>query len=157
MHSNGNMGQPSRSQNFLIGDVNGHGKAEMVQIWMSKNATLNLVVYGLTTNGLATLYAGNIGGYVFDVLGWLISDVDGNGNAEIIQLNNDYSSVSMNIYHWVNGTISMLGPYLADIASAESWLVDDIDGDGRAEISQQWDNEGQLGDGPHLSTDRNET
>lgn len=74
-------------------------------------------------------------------------DVDGNGQAEVVQLWNNSGSLGMIIYHWSSGAMTMLWSTgdMGQGAGALSWLIGDIDGDGRAEISQQWGNGGTLG------------
>jgi hypothetical protein len=52
--ASGNMGQGPKAVSWLIGDVNGHSKAEICQQW--DNGSLGMIVYGWKDNGMSVLW-----------------------------------------------------------------------------------------------------
>jgi hypothetical protein len=146
LFSNNNMGQPPEG-NWLIGDINGDGAAEIVQL-RNDGGTLVITIYSWAANGVvSTLWESSVG-QGSPALSWLIGDVNGDGRAEICQPWANGGRLGMNIYAWDIARSTLTTTWsIGDMgqgSGAESWLIGDLDGNGRAEIIQEWSNNGQL-------------
>jgi hypothetical protein len=146
LYANGNMGQGVGAVSWLVGDVDGDGRAEIIQMW-SNGGCLGMIIYHWTGSGMATLYAnGNIG-QGSGAVSWLVGDINKDGQAEITQQWSNGGRLGINIHHWTGSAMATLSG-TGDVgqgSGAVSWLVGDFNGDGRAKIAQQWNNTGHLG------------
>ena len=143
------VGQGSGAVAWLMGYVNGEaGREQIIQLW-DNSGRLGMIVYGFEgTGNYETLFASGDMGQASGAIAWLIGDVNGDGREEIIQLWNSSGRLGMIIYGY-NGA----GGYKTLFSSTDmgqgsgavAWLIDDVNGDGREEIIQLWDNGGVLG------------
>ena len=143
--STNDMGQGPGAVAYLIGDINGDKRPEVIQLW-ANCSSLAIILYGFRDGGMATIYTATSLGQGPGAVAWLIGDVDGDGKAEIIQLWANGGSLGMIVYGW-NGTAMTTLWSTSDMGQgpgAVSWLIGDVNGDGRAEILQQWANGGSL-------------
>ena len=70
-----NVGQGSGALAWLIGDVRGNGKADIIQPW-DNNGRLGLIVYGFDVpNSISTRFASSNVGQGSGALAWLIGDI----------------------------------------------------------------------------------
>jgi hypothetical protein len=144
--STADMGQGPGAVQWLIGDINGDGKAEIVQQW-ANGSSLGTIVYGWVNNAMTVLWSTGNMGQGPGAVQWLIGDINGDGKAEIIQQWANGSSLGTIVYGWVNNAMTVLWS-TADMGQgpgAVHWLIGDINGDGKAEIVQQWANGSSLG------------
>ncbi|ANN79818.1 hypothetical protein BAU07_24280 [Bordetella flabilis] len=83
-------------------------------------------------------------------LAWLIGDVNGDGQDEVIQVYEFESHVAMIVYGWIgdaqNGHMEVISSKHgvignSDSTSAVSWQIGDIDGDKKAEVIQMFENQ----------------
>src|ERR1700726_4159130 len=139
------MSQGIGAVSWLSGDVNGDGKAEIIQPW-ANGASLGMIVYGWSGTAMTTLWGtGDIGQGV-GAVSWLIGDVNGDGKAEIIQLWANGSSLGMIVYGWSGTAMTTLWS-TGDIGQgvgAVNWLIGDVNNDGKTEIIQLWANGSSL-------------
>jgi phospholipase C len=146
--SSSNMGQGPGAVSWLIGDVNGDGKAEICQQW-NNNGTLGMIVYGWKNNAMSALWSSSNMHQTSAAVSWLIGDVNGDGKAEICQQVNNNGALTMIVYGWQknNNSMSALSSssYMGQTSAAVSWLIGDVNGDGKAEICQQVNNNRALG------------
>jgi hypothetical protein len=142
--STGDIGQGSGAVAWQIGDVNGDGRAEIVQLW-DCHGKLRMIVYGWSS-GMTALWATGDMGEGSGAVAWQIGDVNGDGRAEIVQLWDYHGKLGMIVYGWSSSMTALWST--GDIgqgSGAVAWQIGDVNGDGRAEIVQLWDNHGKLG------------
>lgn len=144
--SSSNMGQGPGAVSWLTGDINGDGRAEIIQPW-ANGGSLGMIVYGGTNNSLGTIWASADMGQGPGAVSWLIGDINGDGKAEIIQQWANGGSLGTIVYGWNGSAMTTLwsSSNMGQGPGAVSWLIGDINGDGKAEIIQEWANGGSLG------------
>jgi hypothetical protein len=137
---------------YLIGDINGDGRDEVIQAWRN-GGTLGIIVYG--TDGDFAMKkkwaTGNVSGDGAGAIAWLLGDVNGDGRDEVIQAWDNSGTLGMIVYgtdgdfamkkHWGTARVSGDG---SGVANPGGWMIGDINGDGRDEVIQNW-NSGVLG------------
>jgi hypothetical protein len=104
------MGQGSGAIAWLIGDVNGDGRAEVVQLW-NNGGQLGMIVYGADgTGGYQTIFGSSDMGQGSGAIAWLIGNVNNDGAAEVVQLwdNNARTitdgQIQQTLQNWINGS-----------------------------------------------------
>lgn len=139
---------------WLIGDVNGDGRDELVQIFNNGNLASN--TYGWDANlepqpGLVNLAPqSNLGQGFYNPQIVLLGDINGDGTAELVQLWNNGPSVEVAVYGWKGKPtgFSMLGPATPllnqQFYNNGNWLIGDINHDGRDEIVEAYSDNGYV-------------
>jgi hypothetical protein len=104
------MGQGSGAVAWLIGDVNGDGRAEVVQLW-NNGGQLGMIVYGADgAGGYQTIFGSSDMGQGSGAIAWLIGNVDNDGAAEVIQLWNNNArtitdgQIQQTLQSWISGS-----------------------------------------------------
>jgi Common central domain of tyrosinase/FG-GAP-like repeat len=101
---------------------------------------LGLIVYGWDGAQMMTKWGTSDIGQGAGALSWLVADVDGDGKDELLQTWKNGSQLGLIVYGW-DGAQMMTKWGTSDIgqgAGALSWLVADVDGDGKDELLQPW-------------------
>ena len=144
--ASGDMGEGAGALNWLIGDVNNDGQAEIIQLW-NNNGRLGMIVYRWTGAAMAVLWGTGDIGEGSGAVSWLIGDVNKDGQAEIIQQWSNNGRLGMIVYRWTGAAMAVLwgSSDMGEGSGAISWLIGDVNKDGQAEIIQQWSNNGRLG------------
>jgi hypothetical protein len=138
-----NMGQGSGAVAWLIGDVNGGKKDEVVQLW-NNNGRLGLIVYGSDgAGGLHTTFASDNMGQGSGAVAWLIGDVNGGKKDEVVQLWDNNGRLGLIVYG-SDGAGGLHTTFASDNmgqgSSAVAWLIGDVNGGKKDEVVQLWNN-----------------
>jgi hypothetical protein len=141
--STDDVGQGPGALGWLVGDVNGDGKAEVVQPW-NDGGSLGMIVYGWNGSAMTALWSANSVGTQSPAAGWAIGDVNGDGRAEVMQPSDSNGTLEITVYGWNGGMTQLGGAFVGPFQDAAAWLAGDVDGDGRAELVQPWNNGGSL-------------
>lgn len=146
--SNPNMGEGSGAVGFLTADVNGDGVTEVVQLY-DNDGELGMIVYSPTSAGaFAVSWQNGKMGQGSGALRFFAADVNGDGRSEIIQLWDNNGRLGVNLYVPNRFGGYVLGFSDGDVgagSNAVAFLAFDIDGGGKEELVQLWDNNGNLG------------
>jgi FG-GAP-like repeat len=144
--TSGNMGQGPWALAWLAGDMDGDGLTDILQPW-NNNGRLGLIVYRSTGTGYTTAFASSNMGAGSPAVAWRTGDADGDGRTDLIQLWNNNGWLGLTVFRstgtgyalWFNN------PNMGQGSTARAWLTGDMDGDGRTDIFQPWNNNGTLG------------
>ncbi len=141
-----NMGQGSVALAFLTGDVNGDGRTDLIQPF-DNGGRLGLLVYASNGTGYALLSATANTGEGSTALAFLTGDVNGDGRTDLIQPFNNAGRLGLLVYRSNGVGYSLLSgtPNLGQGAAALAFLTGDVNGDGRTDLIQPFDNAGRLG------------
>ncbi|HEX3047773.1 MAG TPA: RHS repeat-associated core domain-containing protein [Bacillota bacterium] len=144
--SNDDIGAGSGAGPFLTGDVNGDGKTDIIQLW-NNNGRLAVITYLANGTGYTLAWGTNDIGAGSGAIKFLTGDVNGDGKTDIIQLWDNNGRLGAGTY-LANGTGYTLAWGVNDIGAgsgAITFLTGDVNGDGKSDIIQLWDNNGRLG------------
>lgn len=144
--TSGNMGQGPWALAWLTGDMDGDGLTDILQPW-NNNGQLGLIVYRSTGTGYTTAFSSSNMGAGSPAVAWRTGDADGDGRTDLIQLWNNNGWLGLTVFRstgtgyslWFNNSNMGQG------SPARAWLTGDMDGDGRTDIFQPWNNNGTLG------------
>lgn len=142
----GDIGQGSGAVSWQVADINGDGRAELIQCW-DNHGKLGVIVYAYKRHALTALWASGDLKQGSGAVAWQVADLDGDGRTELIQLWNNHGRLAAIVYGWTGKELKTrwASGNLGQGAAALSFQVADIDGDGRKELIQLWDNHGKLG------------
>ena len=146
--SSGNMGEGPGAVAWLVTNIFGDQRREIVQCW-GNGSSLGMIMYGGDgSGGLKELWRSDNMGQGPGAVAWLVGDYNGDSQDEIVQCWGNGSSLGMIMYGgdgaggirdlWNTGNMGQ-GP------GAVAWLVGDYDGNGKDEIVQCWGNGSSLG------------
>lgn len=131
---------------WLKGDVNGDGKVDLIQTF-DNGGGLGINVYASTGSGFGLLSSRPSMGQGSGALTWLTGDVNGDGRTDLIQPFDNGGRLGLVVYQ-SNGTglvVSSVIPNIGQGSGALAWLTGDVNGDGRTDLIQPFDNGGRLG------------
>ncbi|HZI15918.1 MAG TPA: VCBS repeat-containing protein [Myxococcus sp.] len=149
----GNMGQGSPALAWLAGDMDGDGRTDIFQPW-NNNGALGLNVYRSTGTGYVTAFGSGNMGAGYGAVAWLTGDVDGDGRTDLIQPWSNRGTLGLNVFRSTGTGYSLMfsSSNMGQGATGLAWLTGDMDGDGRTDIFQPWNNNGTLGLNVYRST-----
>jgi hypothetical protein len=141
-----NMGAGSPALAWRTGDADGDGRTDLIQLW-NNNGWLGLTVFRSTGTGYALWFNNPNMGQGSAGLAWLTGDMDGDGRTDIFQPWKNNSTLGLIAYR-ATGTGYTTAFATGNMGQgwwALGWLTGDMDGDGRTDIFQPWNNNGSLG------------
>lgn len=128
---------------IVAGDVNGDGKADVVQCW-NKDGKMSFSVF-LSNGSTFTRQADQFMTQGSVNLGVLPVDVDGDGKTDIAQLWNDGGRMAIIVYHSLGTTFEDWGSTKqVEGVNNVGVFAADYNGDGKTDIIQNWDDGGKL-------------
>ena len=143
---------PDEQPNLLALDINGDGIMDLVQQW-NNNGTLYLLPYiGNGTTFTATNWINTGQGYtgVNGTPGLIVIDLNGDGKSDLLQQWNNNGTLYLLPYisngftftptAWINTG----NPFASGPNATPGLLVIDLNGDGKTDLVQQWNNNGAL-------------
>ena len=143
-----NIGQGSGALTFLPVTMYGDGKTQIVQLW-DNNGRLGLIVYSPQPNGS---YASSWGtdniGQGSGALTFLPVTMNGDGKTQIVQLWDDNGRLGLIVYSPQSNVSYAYSWGIGNIgqgSGALKFLPVTMNGDGKTQIVQLWDNKGRLG------------
>jgi len=139
--------QGSKALTWLTGDVNGDGRTDVIQPFVSNNL-VGLIVY--TAEGAGYRASWGQTGSVLKLVprAWLTGDINADGKTDLIQPFDNNGQLGFYVY---TSAQTQAGPGLVYTwgtvnigqgSNALAWLSQDVDGDGRSDVVQIWDKGG---------------
>ena len=150
--------------NLLVADVDGDGKSDLVQQARDANGVLSFNVYfatGSTASADMLVSSGwfntgnNDGSSAVTNLSAIAADVDGDGKVDLVQQRNNGGVLWLDTYFASgsrtgasafasNGGYNTLQQFATGENNVPALIVVDVNGDGREDLVQQWNNNGDL-------------
>jgi len=149
--SNGPIGSWSTSFNYLVMDVNGDGRSDLVRLW--QNGSLEYASVWLS-NGTGFTQSSNasIGGFCTCIQD-LVMDVNGDGKADIVRL--WQNGTQQNAIVWLSNGSGFTQVSNASIGTYDASIQQypmDVNGDGKTDLVRIWQNGTQAYAAVWLST-----
>ncbi|MEZ4518931.1 MAG: right-handed parallel beta-helix repeat-containing protein [Chloroflexota bacterium] len=142
----GTTREGSGALTWLVGDVDGDGRDELIQPWHNReNDHLGLVLYEWTGQQMTWKWASEDLGESPSALAWLMADIDDDGKQELLQVWDNGVVPGLLIYRWLDGRMQRVwSGNLEFDGSTRKWLIADVDGDGKAELLQVYRKQSRL-------------
>lgn len=144
---NDDMNEGAEALAWLVGDIDGDGKVELLQPWHNAdNQRLALLFYGWKDGQMKKRWWTDSMGEGPGALAWLMADIDDDGKDELLQVWDNGGRPELLVYSWQNEAIKKKwsGNIGAITQGTLRWLVADVDGDGKVELLQLLNNFGRL-------------
>ena len=106
----GNIGQGAATTDWVVGDINGDGKDEIITFMEDQ-----MIVYLWTGQGIDDLKQNILLAPYSSPFSWVIGDIDGDGLAEVIQFYDSNGRMGINVYGWS----ATLGTMTLDYSSSD--------------------------------------
>lgn len=141
-----NMGAGPSAAAWRTGDADGDGRTDLIQLW-NNNGWLGLTVFRSTGTGYSLWFNNPNMGQGSTGLAWLTGDMDGDGRTDIFQPWRNNNTLGLIAYRATGTgyTTAFASSNMGNGWAALAWLVGDMDGDGRTDIFQPFDNRGTVG------------
>ena len=141
------------AQKWATGDFNGDGKTDLVNIF-NDNGVMSADVHLSSGTGFKIQRWETAAGGFWDAQKWLSADVNGDGKADLINIFNDNGSTSVDV-HLSTGTgfqIQRWETKAGGFWDAQQWSAADVDGDGKADLINAFNDNGLMSADVHIST-----
>jgi len=131
----------------LAGDVDGDGRTDLIEPFDNGTGRLGIRVYRSNGATFSQSFVSDELGQGSGALAWLTGDVNGDGRTDLIQPFDNGGRLGLLVYT-SNGS-----GYAATFGSGDmgqgsgalAWLTGDVNGDGRTDLIQPFNNGGRLG------------
>jgi hypothetical protein len=141
------MGEGSGAIAWLPVDMHGDGKTEIVQLW-DNHGKLSMIVWGPSAvDSYFEASHGDTGQDLAPTMAWLPVHMHGDGETQILQLWDNQNKLGMTVWapNSLNSYIqAWTSRDMSQGSGAIAWLPVDMNGDGKTEIVQLWDNQRKL-------------
>jgi hypothetical protein len=131
-------------------DAKGDGKTEVIQCW-DNSGSLGMTEFAPIAGAdgyTAAWSSGNVGAGS-SAVAWIPVDMNGDGKTDIVQCWDNSGSLGMTAYSPIPGAAGYQVAWSSGSVGASSgavaWIPVDINGDGKTDIVQCWNNGGSLG------------
>jgi hypothetical protein len=128
--------------------MNGDGRTDVVQLW-DNGGSLGMIVYSpsSTGSGYEKVWRSSDMGEGSNAVAWLAADMNGDGRTDVVQLWDSGGSLGMIVYSPLGSGYREVwkSSNMGEGSNAVAWLAADMNGDGRTDVVQLWDNGGSLG------------
>lgn len=147
------VGGFSDNQKWLSADVNGDGKADLINIF-NDNGLASVDIHISTGTGFnARRWETKAGGF-WDAQQWSAADVNGDGKADLINAFNDDGLMSADVHINTGSTFQAKRweTKTGGFWDGQKWMAADITGDGRADLINVFDDLGSASTDVHVAS-----
>ena len=141
------LGQGPGALAFLDIQLAGSTATNVLQLW-DNDGSLGMILYGpAEAGGYEEIWSNPDMGQGSGAVAFLTGDVNGDGATEVIQLWDNDGTLGMIVYTpTADGdfAVSWQNPNMDQGPGAVKFIAADVNGDGKTEIVQFWDNKGRL-------------
>ncbi|AXF85214.1 Serralysin B [Ephemeroptericola cinctiostellae] len=141
------------TQKWATGDFNGDGKADLVNVFNDNGLMSADVHLSNGTSFQAQRWETKAGGF-WDAQKWVTGDFNGDGKADLVNVFNDNGLMSADV-HLSNGTSFQAQRWETKAGSfwdTQKWLSADVNGDGKADLINIFNDNGSTSVDVHIST-----
>jgi hypothetical protein len=141
------------AQKWLAGDFDGDGRADLANVFDDRDQASIDVHQSTGWTFAVRRWATQQNGF-WDAQKWLAGDFDGDGRADLANVFDDRGQATINVSLSI-GTSFAVQRWVTQqngFWDAQKWLAGDFDGDGRADLANVFDEQGQVSIDVHMST-----
>jgi RHS repeat-associated protein len=149
---NGNQSQ------FFTEDINGDGKADMVQLYANGSGTWSRRIWISTGSSYTTNWADAVmTRYTTTAAYYLAADIDGDGKGDMIEIHIDPNGTNFDMQTWLSSGDSFIAGYATPSKSMtynakSQFFVEDFNGDGKTDLVELLPSGNWWKRTPHVST-----
>jgi hypothetical protein len=137
---------------YYSGDVNGDGNTDIIQPW-SNGGTLAIIAHDISGPSTNLICNNTMNGIGTGNVGFLAADFDGDGKSDFVQGWNNGNHLAFNVFKSNSTSFSYYSTFTMPLGSGSLRLLPvDMDGDGKTDIAQLWNNNGKMGLNIYKST-----
>ena len=141
------------AQKWAVGDFNGDGKSDLVNMF-NDNGLMSADVHLSNGSGFQIQRWESQAGGFWDAQKWATGDFNGDGKADLVNMFNDNGLMSADV-HLSNGSgfeIKRWETKAGSIWDAQKWMTADVNGDGKADLINIFNDGGLTSVDVHVST-----
>lgn len=130
---------------YYSGDVNGDGNTDVIQPW-NNGGTLAIIAHNVSGNSTNIICNNTMPGIGTGNVGFVPADVNGDGKTDFVQGWNNGGKMSLIVFTSTGTSFYQSWNATTTMGAANIRLLPvDMDGDGKTDIAQLWNNNGNLG------------
>lgn len=135
---------PTSTLGYYSGDFNGDGYSDIIQPWNNNN--LAIIVHDISGSGTSTLFNSTLPNAGSNNVGFVAGDYNGDGYADLIQGSSNGGRLGLTVIASTGTTFNKVWNGTMQQGSGNIKLLPvDMDGDGKTDIAQMWNNNGKMG------------